>query len=177
MLLHAAERADPTIAMDHVVLARRTAADALGETRHFIRELSPPGLDEGLPSALRRLASTYERTHALAVDVQAPGRTSLPMDKQAALLRIAQGALANIVQHAQTNRAAVALTETETSCTLTISDDGVGFDVDHRDSSSTSDSFGLRAIQERVEQIGGMSSLQSTPGQGTKLSVVLERTS
>ena len=57
MLLHAAEAADggrPGI--EHIRLARATAADGLADTRRFIRELAPPSLDAGLAAALRRLS-------------------------------------------------------------------------------------------------------------------------
>ena len=58
MLLHAAERdVDDERTREKLRLARETAAENLGETRRFIRELTPPSLDEQtLPAALRRLA-------------------------------------------------------------------------------------------------------------------------
>lgn len=176
MLLHAAERADPdSPAIEHVDLARRTAADALAEARRFIRELSPPTLDQGLPSALRRLATSEAQAHALVVDVDAPELADLPMEHQTALLRVAQGALANVVQHAQASHARIVLAQTDTSLTLSVCDDGIGFDPATLESSSSSDSFGLRAIEERIAQIGGTVLLDTTPGQGSTIIVTLDR--
>lgn len=176
MLLHAAERADPdSPAIEHVDLARRTAADALAEARRFIRELTPPTLDQGLPSALRRLATTEAQAHTLDVDVDAPDFIDVPMEHQTALLRVAQGTLANVVQHAQASHARIVLAQTDTSLTLSVRDDGIGFDPATLTSSSSSDSFGLRAIEERIAQIGGTLLLDAAPGQGTTINVTLDR--
>lgn len=170
MLLHAADRAEPgDRAAAHIGLARTAAADSLGEVRRFIRELSPAALDDGLPSALRRLADSY--AHALRVEVDAPASTTLPMDHQTALLRVAQGALANVVQHARASRADLRLSEADGAAVLSVIDDGVGFDRGSAGAATSSDSFGLRAIEERVSQIGGTLEVVTAPGRGTEVTV------
>ena len=180
MLLHAAERADPgRPGIEHVRLARDTAAANLADTRRFIRELTPPSLDDaGLGAALRRLAETEWEPRGIRVEVRMVDETSLPMHLQTALLRIAQGALANVIQHAQATTAIITLTSDATSLHFTITDDGRGFDtaapVSARSHGRT-DSFGLRATQERVDQLGGELTVESTPGRGTVLMVDLAR--
>jgi len=177
LLLHAAERADPDRpGIEHVRLARETAATGLAETRRFIRELSPPALEQGLATALRRLAETQRTTHGLEVEVDAPDSVDLPMDVQVALLRVAQGALANVVQHAQATRARIVLTIDDRHVGLTVSDDGIGFDpAAVRAQAPTTDSFGLQAIRERAEQIGGTLRIESGPGGGTCVAVTVAR--
>jgi signal transduction histidine kinase len=177
MLLYAAERAEPdSPAADHVRLARNTAADVLHETRRFIRELTPPALDQGLPSALRRLAAAKTSASPVEVVVDAPDRVDLSMDAQTALLRVAQGALANVVQHAHASRARVLVTEEEGRVVMSVSDDGVGFDpAAVRAASSSADSFGLRAIGDRIDQIGGSFELETEPGSGTTVRVAVGR--
>jgi signal transduction histidine kinase len=177
LLLHAAERADADRpGIEHVRLARETAATGLAETRRFIRELSPPTLEQGLGTALRRLAETQRSTHGLDVELELPASVDLPMDVQVALLRVAQGALANVVQHAQATQARIALTIDDLHVGLIVSDDGVGFDpAAVRAQAPTSDSFGLQAIRERVEQIGGTLRIDSGPGRGTCVAVSVSR--
>jgi len=177
LLLHAAERADADRpGIEHLRLARETAATALAETRRFIRELSPPTLEQGLGTALSRLAETQRSTHGLEVELELPASVDLPMDVQVALLRVAQGALANVVQHAQATRARITLTIDDLHVGLTVSDDGVGFDpAAVRAEAPTSDSFGLQAIRERVEQIGGALRIDSGPGRGTCVAVTVNR--
>lgn len=180
MLLHAVERdIDDERTRDKLRLARETAADNLGETRRFIRELTPPSLDEQtLPAALRRLT--------LAVNEQAeqagePTRVSfslsgepvmLPMAVDATLLRIAQGALANVLRHSEAARAEVTLSYLGDEVALDIVDDGVGFDPSaaQRDADDGV-AFGLRAMRQRAAQQGGRIEVESEPGEGAAVSV------
>jgi len=176
MLLHAAEAADgERPGIEHVRLARSTAAEGLADTRRFIRELAPPSLDAGLPAALHRLSTQWQR-EGLVIEVATPAvHPDLAMDVQTALLRIAQGAVANVAQHARATTVDVELVVTATHATLRVHDDGVGFDpalVASR--AATSDSFGLRAMGERVDQLGGRLDVTSAPGHGTTVTATLE---
>lgn len=176
MLLHAAERTDPERpGIEHIRLARETAADNLGEARRFIRELAPPDLDDhGLAGALRRLADDQWSPQGLDVDVRVSEAVDLPMHVQTALLRIAQGAMSNVVQHADARTATIALTLSPGDLEFVISDDGRGFDAGlDADRPARSDSFGLRATRERVDQLGGTLDVRSLPGTGTTLRVSL----
>ncbi len=175
MLLHAAERADAeSPGLPHVRLARETAADGLAETRRFIRELAPPRLDSGLGPALERLAREWGAREAVAIDVEVDDDASLPMDAQTALLRIAQGALANVAQHAGAARVGIRLTRLDGAVRLRIADDGGGFDPDRAEAvAAETDSFGLRAIRERVEQLDGALEVDSAPGRGAAITVTL----
>ncbi|TFV95372.1 sensor histidine kinase [Leifsonia flava] len=178
MLLHAAEQADPDRpGVEHIRLARETAAANLADTRRFIRELSPPELDDqGLGGALRRLAAT--QWQPLEVTVRVSDAVTLPMHLQTALLRIAQGAIANVIQHADARTATIELTVDGGVLRFTIVDDGSGFDISQTDADSgaTSDSFGLRATRERVQQLGGTLEIDSALGRGTTLAIELALT-
>lgn len=176
LLLHAAERSDPgSPAAPHVRLARETAASALDDTRRFIRELAPPQLDEqSLGGALRRLAGTTWVVDGLAVDVRVADSIELPMTLQTALLRVAQGAMANVLTHARAAHAVVEVVQEPGAVRLTVTDDGVGIDATRgADAGAGRDSFGLRATRERVGQLGGTVSVTSAPGAGTTLAVTL----
>lgn len=178
LLLHAAERADPDRpGIEHIRLARETAADSLAETRAFIRELTPPALDAGLGEALRRLGQAQSTPGGLRVEVETPPSLDLPMDLQTALLRIAQGAIANVRQHARASRASLTVRADGESTVLVVADDGVGFDpAAVATGPRGADSFGLRAIAERVAQLDGTLDVDSAPGRGTRLSVTVPTT-
>ena len=136
MLLHAAERdVDDERTREKLRLARETAAENLGETRRFIRELTPPSLDEQtLPAALRRLADAVnEQAQQSGSATRVVFRTSgdavmLPMAVDATLLRIAQGSLANVLRHSDAARGEVTLSYLGDEVALDVVDDGVGFD-------------------------------------------------
>jgi len=175
LLLHAAERADPDRpGIEHVRLARETAAESLAETRAFIRELTPPALDAGLGEALRRLGEAQSTPGGLRVEVETPPVLDLPMDLQTALLRIAQGAVANVRQHAGAHRASLTVRVDRDETVLVVADDGVGFDPQTVAAGpGGADSFGLRAIAERVAQLDGTLDIDSAPGRGTRLTVTV----
>jgi len=176
MLLYAAERADPDRpGVEHIRLARETAATNLADARRFIRELTPPDLDShGLGGALRRLAKGQWSNQGLTVHVRVSDTIELPMHLQTALLRIAQGAIANVLQHAEAATATITLATTPDGLVFTVSDDGIGFDPSSPATRhGKSDSFGLQATHERVQQLGGTLLVDSTPGHGTTLTVTL----
>ncbi|MDQ6920555.1 MAG: PAS domain-containing sensor histidine kinase [Candidatus Dormibacteraeota bacterium] len=141
---------------------------ALAEMRALIFELRPESLEkEGLVAALeRRIAATRARDRLdVAARLDAEPQLSLPA-KEAAY-RIAQEALQNIVKHAGASRANVELRTEGDSTTLTVEDDGAGFDP----SQLFPGHLGLRSMRERAEDIGGAFRLESRPGEGTRVSV------
>lgn len=168
LLLHAAERTvtDPS-AIDHVRLARETAAESLAEARQFVRELSPPALEaQGLPQALERLAESTTQAE-LVVDFHLSGfPTDLSMRQETALLRIAQASLANVVQHSGATRAEVTLTYLDDWVGLDVVDNGNGFDPTAEAKES---SFGLPGLRGRVAGLGGSLTIESAPGSGTAI--------
>ncbi|MFF0489785.1 sensor histidine kinase [Nocardia sp. NPDC004068] len=162
LLLHAAERAAPDHpALPQIRLARDTAADSLVETRQLIAELTPAPLDgQSLTDALDRIA---QRAGAAGVRAQVlvegePER--LPMPVEAALVRVAQGAVSNVVRHARAERMRITLTYAGDAVHLDVVDDGVGIDPEVFGRGT----FGLNAMRSRVEQQGGGMSVESEPG-------------
>ncbi len=174
MLLHAVEReGSGTAALEHVKLARETAATNLAEARRFIRELTPPALEQQtIGAALARLAATNSGD-SLVVSFHVSGEAvELPMRIETALLRIAQATLANVRQHAGAGRAEITLSYLDDWVGLDIVDDGKGFSpraVDEAASDRTS--FGLIAMRQRVEQLGGTLAIESRVGAGTAIAV------
>lgn len=187
LLLHAAERADAERpGIEHIRLARETAAANLEETRRIIRALSPAALDDQtLARALERLAASTRRTTAaglvagsgaddgLVIDVRVSGEAvPLPTPIETALLRVAQGALANVVQHAKASRVTMTLTYMEDAVSLDIVDNGCGFDPEAVGPGRLgSQSFGLAGMESRIAQLGGEFTLESAPAAGAALAV------
>ena len=180
MLLHAAERdVDDERTREKLRLARETAAENLGETRRFIRELTPPSLDEQtLPAALRRLADAVnEQAQQSGSATRVVFRTSgdpvmLPMAVDATLLRIAQGSLANVLRHSDAARGEMTLSYLGDEVALDVVDDGVGFDPRAAQREEVDGiAFGLRAMRQRAERQGGSIEIESAPGEGTAVSV------
>jgi signal transduction histidine kinase len=86
---------------------------------------------------------------------------------ETALFRVAQQALANVVDHAEATYALVAIECTGAVVTLRVSDDGCGFDPDHVQVLADIAHFGLIAMRERAEALGGRFRVTTAPSRGT----------
>lgn len=151
--------------------AGRTARENLAEARRFVRALAPVDLDTGtLADALQR---TCERAVAqrpgLAVTFEVDGTPRrLGVDAEAALLRIGQSALANVVQHSDAAGANVRLGYSSDGVTMRVTDDGRGFDT-----SVPGTGYGLRGMASRARQLGGGVVVESASGEGTTITATL----
>jgi signal transduction histidine kinase len=177
MLLQAADRVwdtAPDTARGHVRTAASIAESNLAEARRFVHDLTPADLAGagGLPEALRAVAER-ESGAGLTVRVHTEGTVPvLAAPVESALLRIAQGALANVREHARATTATLTLTCLDDQILLDVADDGSGFDP--RDvQASAARGYGLPAIQARLRQLGGRLTVESAPGEGTVLSAAI----
>jgi signal transduction histidine kinase len=130
--------------------------------------------DLGLVVALESLASDLRRRHQIAVEFRHSGDDRrLLAETERAAYRIVQETLTNIARHAKATRGLVHLDVTPTSLTITIEDDGVGFDVADVERPGKRRGFGLLSIRERVAGLGGTVDIDSAAGRGSRLHVVL----
>ncbi|WP_433590452.1 histidine kinase [Nocardia sp. CA-145437] len=181
MLLQAADRiwdSDPGAAREHVRGAAGVAEHNLAEARRFVHDLAPTDLAAGgsLVAALEAMARR-EGGDTLTVRVHVEGAAvGLPAGVEAALLRIAQGALANAREHAEANTVTITLTDLGDRLVLDIADDGTGFDPATLPTAADR-GHGLPAMRARLRQLGGALTVESAPGDGTVVSaeVPLER--
>ncbi|MGV9451231.1 sensor histidine kinase [Streptomyces sp. NPDC003635] len=181
MLLQAAERvweSDPDKARAHVRTAESVAEHNLTEARRFVHDLAPADLARGggLGEALRTLAARESGDRlTVRVHLDDGGRApELPDRVQSALVRIAQGALANVREHSGASAAALTLTLLDDQAVLDVADDGHGFDpAALPDIPSGVRGHGLPAIRARVRQLGGTLAVESAPGEGTVLSAAI----
>ncbi|MGA5037561.1 sensor histidine kinase [Streptomyces capoamus] len=175
LLLRAAERAlphAPDQAARHVHQARQAAVDNLGEARRFVAALAPPALeDTTLAGALERLCATTSARHRLTARFRVTGdAVPLGTAHEVAVLRIAQSALANTVQHARATTVDVTLGYLGDHIALAVTDDGIGFDPACRPlHTPESGGFGLPAMRARAETLAGTLTIESAPGHGTAL--------
>jgi len=177
LLLNAADQgwtAAPGQARAYVRQAAAAARDNLAEARRFIHDLAPPALDgSSLADALGRLCTSVAEQAGMQVRFRVDGEAyPLGVDVEIALLRVAQSALANVTQHAKANTAVVTLTYLSDAVTLDVADDGVGFDP-AIPCAHPGRGFGLPAIRQRIEALGGSTTVESAPSEGTMLAVTL----
>jgi two-component system, NarL family, sensor kinase len=171
--------ARPQRAHEAIQRALRLARNNLEEARRSVMDLrAGPLQDHTLLEALKTLASSDAEQSPEALQVQfsyspaAPFPT-LPARVEVALYRIAQEALSNIRKHAQAHQATLYLCTDENRVRLTIQDDGKGFDPDTVGSSIEQGHFGLAGMSERVRLLNGSICIQSEPGTGTSIDIIV----
>lgn len=144
----------------------RLARHALDETRRLLADRPPAALDgRSLAAAMQTLVAPLRAAGwTVAVTVRL-GPRPLPPPVERTLYRVAQQALTNAAQHAQTRRAALTLTRAADEVRLTVRDWGRGFAAHARVACGRG--LGLRAMRTRLARLGGTLEVRSRPGAGT----------
>jgi len=156
---------------DTQTLLEETAA----QIRNVMTDLHPPALDEyGLLAALRTYVESFGARVAVPITLHAEDLAPrLSLAAETALFRIAQEALANAAAHARAQRIQITLAATPDRVTLTIADDGVGFDAGH--TMPAGNHWGLAIMRERAEAVGATLRIDTAPGRGTRVAVEIGR--
>jgi signal transduction histidine kinase len=161
---------DPAQAAQPLDYIASLAEAGLAEMRALIFELRPESLQiEGLAAALAKQAEAARARHQLQVTTDFCPEPEASLAVKEALYRVAQEALHNVAKHAQATQVELRLAVEDGRLTLTIRDDGQGFDP----TGDFPGHLGLRSMRERLETVGGEFHLHSAPGQGTMIRAVM----
>jgi len=149
-----------------VDLSQQTLVDA----RRAVWDLRSPALTAGdFPAALRAAAEDSVRGTRLDLEYDLRGQPRpVHPDVEAVVLRVVQEAITNVVKHAEASRVRVKLSFEIRRVRLSVTDDGRGFAVPS-DFQVYGSHWGLLGMQERAGQVHGKLRVQSRPGQGTEL--------
>lgn len=160
-----------TLVADRIARLRQSLIGGITLQRRIINDLRPALLhDLGLIEALKALTEEFRQQEEIEVDADLEEIESmLPADVSLSLFRIVQEALTNIRKYARARRVRVSLSTTPRGIELEIEDDGIGFDL----ASPKLARHGLAGIKHRVFTHGGRLDLQTAPGAGVTIRVVL----
>jgi signal transduction histidine kinase len=141
-----------------------------GDDDHALAyQLHPSVLDDlGLSEALKVECEQFSRRESIRAQLttfEAP--SEVPPDVSVCLFRIAQEALRNAARHSHASRVSLAVTASNGSVRMTVSDDGVGFVPAQRRARS----LGHASMRERARLLGGTLEIESAPGSGTTVNV------
>jgi signal transduction histidine kinase len=140
------------------------------EVSRVISNLHPSVLDTlGLVAAVRQHAKNSLQPLNINVTMEVKGtEMRFPPDVEAALFRTVQGAIGNIAEHSKAKNASIVLVYQTDEFSLSISDDGQGFDVSKiTDVEESGRGRGLFSMRERIGFLGGTSGIESKIGAGT----------
>jgi signal transduction histidine kinase len=175
MLAGGRRSGDPAGLADAVDRAMEQLERDIGNLRGLITELRPAALDQlGLEPALLALIDRV-RSGGLDVDAhvelaneQGHAAERLSAELETGVYRIVQESLTNAVKHGHASRASIEVLEHEQRITVTVRDDGAGFDPE-----ASTAGFGLTGMRERAKLLGGDLSVRSSPDDGTTVNVSL----
>jgi signal transduction histidine kinase len=153
-----------------------TARENLAEARALVAAFTPVALSGAtLTEVLRRQAERFagETGVDVQVSLDMPDEevAALPQGQQVVLLRAAQEALANVRKHAGATQVRITLGISANGVGIEIRDDGLGFEPQ-----TPASGFGLAAMRGRVEESGGTVQVDSAPGRGTRVQVLIPAT-
>jgi len=141
---------------------------------HLVHDLRPAQLDDlGLVPTLNYLLERILSTQGLSMSLEVKGEARrLDPTLETVLFRVAQEAITNIARHAKTKKAQIQLVYAPEQITLRVSDTGVGFDP--TETFNAPRGWGLAGMRERVESVDGKMCVQSAPGEGTTIEVIVQ---
>ncbi len=159
-LAELAELAEP------IEYIRRLADAAIAETRTLLCRLRPESLEtEGLVAALTQHIEALRARYGITTEAKLDAEPETTPEAKHALYRIAQESLHNIAKHSQARNVRLHLLNEPGAVTLTVADDGVGFDC----KGSFPGHLGLLSMRERAREVGGTLNVDSRPGQGSRI--------
>lgn len=168
------------VAQRHLDMARQTARDNLMAARRVVADLRPELLEkEPLPQALTRVVAGWSQETGIRAQATCTGHAQpLHPQVEVTLLRATQEALTNIRKHARADEVNVTLTYFAEQVMLDVQDNGIGLNQSRLNgaagqASGHSSGFGLQAMQERVTELNGTLSIESSADEGTTLVVAI----
>jgi signal transduction histidine kinase len=167
----------PESAVDELYAIEDMARRTTKEIRHMLFELRPKALDSGLRSGLEQLAVKMKETYDQNVVITMSSGLDEKLDTQTTqtLFSIASEVVNNARKHAQATRIEVALHTESQMLVLNVTDNGVGFDVEKalEEAKHREGHLGLLNLQERAALLEGALHIDSSPGHGTRTTVVI----
>jgi len=163
----------PDEAQARVDRAIESLQAAIGDIRGFIYDLRPAlQAPADLRRALGEVADEVRVAGTSTVSVDVAEEVILPSEMAAELVTIVREALSNIGRHAGATHASVHLAIVDDATRLTVTDDGSGFDLEAPRGQGHQ---GLSNMRERAHGLGGEFAIESSPGSGTRVVVVVPR--
>ncbi len=152
-----------------IASTQRLVEKSVSAVHQFARELRPALLDDlGLIPAIHAYMKIIAARKKLKIRLTAfAGVEAMDSTKRTVLYRVAQEALTNVARHAQASLVQMTISKTNGAIRMEVHDNGKSFHVPQMLSAKTNKRLGLLGMRERVEMVGGVLFIESTPGHGT----------
>jgi NarL family two-component system sensor histidine kinase LiaS len=162
---------NPQAAAGHIESALQLNRETQQELKLIIDELRPAALEgRGLAQALSEYAARWQEHTGIKVETAINGERPLPLEVEQALYRVLQESLSNVARHAEADSVSLNLSIAPDQVTLAISDNGRGFEP----AIVSTNSLGLAGMKQRLAEVNGALTIESTLAVGTKVTAVVQ---
>jgi signal transduction histidine kinase len=164
---------DSKIILEHLNEISLLSSQAIGEVRQITYNLRPFQLDRvGLTKALESLVARLETSSEMKFKMFVDNIDNLfPKDYEINIYRMVQEGINNIIKHSKATSVVLMVSKDEKEICINVEDNGQGFLVNKNKTENSG--FGLTGINERAHIFGGIVKINSTPGKGTILKIIL----
>jgi signal transduction histidine kinase len=154
-------------------------SDSMLQSRFIMTEMSPPVLNElGLISALEWLTEQIGSRYGMNISFKSKEHDKtllLPRDVEVLFFQVTRELLMNVVKHSNAQSATVKFSSDDQKVKLEVSDNGISFDIRKTFQPDIESGFGLYCIREWLRHIGGVMTIKSRSGEGTKVLISAPR--
>ena len=157
--------------------AKQLLVQAIRETRSLMTDISNPVLyDMGLQVAVQSLTEEMKARNGISFSSSFNGSLkTLGQDMEVMIFQLVKELVQNIVKHSGAGTASIRIVEEREDIKVVVADDGLGFDVGNVGAVGLDGGFGLFSIRERVKSYGGRIRIESEPGKGSEVTVMLPK--
>lgn len=161
----------PSPLRTHTESAQNAIQQAIDACRRLMLNLRPSILDEGLRPAMQWLVEGFSKRSQIPATLRIEDQ-SATLDSEVLLVafRTVQEGLTNIIKHAQCTAITIDISSHEQTLTVEVRDNGIGMGAEDR---MKTQSFGLRGLQERAQNVGGWLDISSKIGHGTAITLTI----
>ncbi|TDQ40480.1 HAMP domain-containing sensor histidine kinase [Aureibacillus halotolerans] len=160
--------ADDSPAQKQIEAVERMAGTAQSEMRALLLHLRPAHLEgKGLVEGLEELLMELHSKQEVDIEWHMGSPSHIPKGVEDHLFRVSQEALSNILRHSQASKILFKVTTVQKQLRIEIADNGIGFNVEQQRTSS----YGLKTMQERIIEVGGVLEIHSLPNKGTTIHI------
>jgi NarL family two-component system sensor histidine kinase LiaS len=162
---------NPQAAAGHIESALQLNRETQQELKLIIDELRPAALEgRGLAQALSEYAARWQEHTGIKVETVISSERPLPLEVEQALYRVLQESLSNVARHAEADSVSLNLSIAPDQVTLSISDNGRGFEP----AIVSANSLGLAGMKQRLAEVNGALTIESTLAVGTKVTAAVQ---
>jgi signal transduction histidine kinase len=157
--------------------AQQLLVQAIRETRSLMTDISNPVLyDMGLQVAVQSLTEDVKARNGISFSSSFNGSLrTLDQDMQVMIFQLVKELVQNIVKHSEARKASIRIVEERDDIKVVVADDGLGFDAGNVGKVGLDGGFGLFSIRERVKSYNGRIKIDSVPGKGSEVTVMLPK--